>query len=169
MPTGGAWFWKARTLGLHTHLRDGGWLPCRLNVLSDHSWVTLEFPPGKYSFKGVVLVSVWLDPSGSSSETLLSLGLSLWNSPWLLEEAFGFSVGSSSSWPRGLLETESLLEVGTSCGPGQAGVWTRGSEGYWLSSGAWSFLLKDEERLRERLRKESWRGKKGASELVELS
>lgn len=156
--------WKAPTLALHAHLRDGGWLPWHLNVLSSCSWVILEFPPGKYSFKGVVLVSVWLHPTGPSSETLLSLGLSLWDSPWLLEVAFGFSIDSSFSWPRGLLDTESMLEEGTSCGPGQAAVYTPGSDCCWLSSGAWSFLLKAEDRLRERLRKESWRGEKNGSE-----
>lgn len=146
-------------LGSDAHLRDGGWLPCRLNALFSCSWVILEFPSGKYSFEGVVLVSVWLYPDGPSSETLLGLGLFLWDSSWLLEVAFGFSTGSSFSWPRGLLEMESLLKVGTSCGPGQAGVWTRASDGCWLSSGAWSFLFKDEDRLRERLWKESWKGK----------
>lgn len=146
-------------LGSDAHLRDGGWLPCRLNALFSCSWVILEFPSGKSSFEGVVLVSVWLYPDGPSSETLLGLGLFLWDSSWLLEVAFGFSTGSSFSWPRGLLEMESLLEVGTSCGPGQAGVWTRASDGCWLSSGAWSFLFKDEDRLRERLWKESWKGK----------
>lgn len=145
--------------GSDAHLRDGGWLPCRLNALFSCSWVILELPSSKYSFEGVVLVSVWLNPDGPSSKTLLSLGLFLWGSSWLLEVAFGFSTGSSFSWPRGLLEMESLLKVGTSCGPGQAGVWTRASDGCWLSSGAWSFLFKDEDRLRERLRKESWRGK----------
>lgn len=84
------------TLAVHAHLRDGGWPLCRLNALSSRSWGILEFPSGKYSFKGV-LISVWLYPSGLSSETLLSLGLSLWDNPWLLEVAFGFSIDSSFS------------------------------------------------------------------------
>lgn len=84
------------TLAVHAHLRDGGWPLCRLNAFSSRSWGILEFPSGKYSFKGV-LISVWLYHSGLSSETLLSLGLSLWDNPWLLEVAFGFSIDSSFS------------------------------------------------------------------------
>ena len=70
---------------------------------------------------------------------------------------FCFSEVSSLSGPRGLLEVEPVLDARPSWAAGWAGALAESSGTFWPSSSeAWGApLLKDRDRLRERLRRES--------------
>ena len=157
--------WKTITWAQHTHLRDGGWLPCRSNAPSGLSWVIGTFPLDRENLEAVLLASEPPSMAGLSLESSPHLPLPLGGSPlpgrWggLPGEVPRPSLASSLSGPRGLLEVGAVLEAGPSGGAGQLGVWTEGSGSCGLPSlWGWAALLKAGDRLSERLRRESWKG-----------